>query len=109
MYRIGIWRLSWKFESCKKQDHTIMNYIILLLNQFPQLYLIEIKTLIQQHWNLEISIETIRKNLHHHGFTRKKFTTIAEQRTQPVIQNMRLSFRSIQIQLDPQKLYFYAE
>jgi len=93
----------------RKLDAEVIYYIILLLKQFPSLYMVEIKHLFLQHWNIDISTELIRSNLQYLGLTRKKFTRIAEQRTTPHILNLRAQYSQFKELLNPDYLYFYDE
>jgi len=66
-----------------KLDSTILEYIILIISQFPGLYMHEVSRIINENLDLQITPNWIRRTLHYCGYSRKKFSSIHQKRLTP--------------------------
>jgi len=96
-------------RSSPKIDYALLSYIILILDQFPYLYLHEVSRLIELHWSIRLSVEWIRRTIHYLGYTRKKFSVIHELRFSQINMAKRESYEQLVSQFNAEALYFFDE
>jgi len=61
-YEIAHGGLSGSLRREKKLDEPILSYVVMLLDQYPFLYLHELSSILKYHWDIDISSECIRLN-----------------------------------------------